>query len=94
MPVSIAVSLACGVTVLARDCTEARVYAGQDSFYYNTAEDAAAILRSMTRWDDAEWKRRAASNADLAYSQYADDVVLPHILEDWTQLVAARGEAT
>ena len=47
--VSIAEALACGATVLARDCTEARVYAGPDSFYYSTAEDAAAILRSMTR---------------------------------------------
>jgi glycosyltransferase involved in cell wall biosynthesis len=90
MPVSIAEALACGTTVLARDCVEARSYAGPDSFYYNTAEDAAAILRNMTGWDDAEWKRRATSNANFAYSQYADDVVLPHVLEDWRQLVVPR----
>ena len=90
MPVSIAEALACGATVIARDCAEARSYAGPDSLYYNTAEDAASILRSMTDWDDAEWKRRATSNADLAFSQYADDVVLPPILEDWKQLVATR----
>jgi glycosyltransferase involved in cell wall biosynthesis len=93
MPVSIAEALACGAIVLARDCAEARNYAGPNSLYYNTAEEAATILRSMTDWDDAEWKHRATSNADFAYRQYADDVVLPHILEDWRRLVAAR-EAT
>jgi glycosyltransferase involved in cell wall biosynthesis len=94
MPVSIAEALAAGATVLARDCEEARAYAGPDSLYYNTAEEAAALLRSMADWDDAEWKRRANSNADFAYSQYADDMVLPHILEDWRRLVAERSEAT
>ena len=94
MPVSIAEALACGATVLARDCEEARTYAGPLSLYYDTAEEAAVILRSMTEWDDAEWKRRATGSADLAFRQYADDIVLPLILEDWKQLVAARRYAT
>lgn len=88
MPVSIAESLACGAIPLVRDCLEARAYAGPDSLYYETPEEAAGILRDLLDWSDEEWRARSTRNADYAYAHYADDVVLPAILDDWLSLVA------
>ena len=92
MPVSVIESLACGAVVIERDCPEARSYAGPNSLYYTTAAEAAALLREMTTWDEREWTRRSSANAEKAYTHYADEVVLPLILEDWKQMLGLRSE--
>lgn len=92
MPVSLAESLACGAVTLVRDCAEAQAYAGP-ALYFNTREEAAALLKAMLDWPDEEWNLRSARNADFAYAHYADEVVLQPILDDWRQLAGLNGQS-
>jgi glycosyltransferase involved in cell wall biosynthesis len=86
MPISIAESMACGAVPLVRDCDPGRSYAGNGAEYYTTQDDAVAILKKMLDWPPAEWSARSAMNADHAFRNYADTVVLRHILDDWQSI--------
>jgi hypothetical protein len=88
MPISIAEPLACGAVAIGRHCPEARAYAGPDALYYNTLDEAPALLQEMRGWTDQQWNTRAAGRADFADAYYADDVVLPRILSDWQQIAS------
>lgn len=89
MPISIAEALATGSTVLIRDSMEAREYAGDAAFYYSTPEEAAAIINSLSAMSD-EAKRLQRERAIAQAQLYTTDAVLPRLLHDWEELLAAR----
>jgi glycosyltransferase involved in cell wall biosynthesis len=89
MPISIAEALACGAIVLARDHPDVRAYAGPHARYYRDAEGASALLGDMLDWDDDAWALRGVAGTDFAYSRYADDVVLPGLVDEWRHILAA-----
>jgi glycosyltransferase involved in cell wall biosynthesis len=85
MPVSIIESLACGALVLARDCPEARDYAGPHSLYYSTADEAAALINATCGWSKSAWQEQARQSVAFA-QRYADDAVLAAITDDWREI--------
>jgi glycosyltransferase involved in cell wall biosynthesis len=94
MPISIAESLACGGIPIARDCPAARTYAGTGALYYDTEDEAVAHLQSMLAWTEQQWELRSQANAAFARNNYADDALLPWMLEDWRTLAAERDGQT
>jgi len=90
MPISIAEAMGCGAVPLVRDCDAARAYAGTAAEYYQTPEDAAAILKEMLDWSPEQWKERSSRSAQHAYRNYADGLVLPDILADWQAIKTDR----
>ena len=86
---SIAEAMACGVVPILRDSPASRAYAGDCGLYYDSVEDAVRVLDTIADWGDATLNARAVACADHAYANYADEVVLPTILDDWRSLVGA-----
>lgn len=94
MPVSIAESMACGAIPIVRDSAAGRAYAGHDALYYDDAGGALTSLDLLAGLSDGDFDARSVGCAEHAYSAYADEVVLPVILDDWMSLVGAPHPAT
>ncbi|MES2972795.1 MAG: glycosyltransferase [Pseudomonadota bacterium] len=90
MPISIAEALACGSVPVVRNDPVARNYAGAGALFYDTEDEVVEHLHRMLSWTPAHWEERAQVNARFARSRYADDVVLPLILENWRDILHAR----
>jgi hypothetical protein len=87
MPVSIAEAMACGAIPIVRESPASRSYAGESALYYDTMDDAARLLVTLDALTDVDFNARSVACADFAYANYADEVVLPTILDDWSAIV-------
>jgi hypothetical protein len=89
MPISIAEALATGSVVLIRDSMPAREYAGDAAFYYQSAEEAAQIVKMIAAWSP-EIRLRQRERAIMQAQFYRADVVLPRLIHDWEEIAAQR----
>jgi len=89
MPVSIAEAMACGAVPIVRESPAARSYAGESALYYDTMDDAARLLLMLDGLSDVDLNARSVACAEFAYANYADEVVLPTILDDWSAIVGS-----
>lgn len=89
MPISIAEALASGCYVLARRCPAAAAYLGSSDQLYDSAAEAAALIRATTAWSQAQWQQLRLCAVDRAYGNFADTVVLAAMLDDWLDLTCA-----
>ena len=87
MPVSIAEAMACGAVPIVRESPAARSYAGESALYYDTVDDAARLLVMMDGLSDIDFNARSVACTEFAWANYADEVVLPTILDDWSAIV-------
>jgi glycosyltransferase involved in cell wall biosynthesis len=94
MPVSIIESMACGAVPILRDSAAGRAFAGGDALYYDDVSGAVTALERLAEMSDNDFNERSVRCAEYAYSAYADEVVLPVILDDWTSIVAGARSAT
>ncbi|MGH8897003.1 MAG: hypothetical protein ACRDZ4_08290 [Egibacteraceae bacterium] len=87
MPVSVAEAMGAGCLILARDCAEARAYAGDAALYFGDDAGAISLLRDVAAWTTAQ--REAAQARALAQARkYAAPVVLQKIKDEWKALLA------
>jgi glycosyltransferase involved in cell wall biosynthesis len=85
MPISIAEALATGSYVLAPDVPAARSYIGEAGAFYRNPEEAANLIQTTRTWTDADWGRISQTAIQRA-ACFRDDVVLPHLIQDWRTL--------
>jgi len=89
MPISVAESLATGALVLARRSAAAREYLTDAGELYDTAADAARIIKSTMAWSMEKCAAAGAAAAERAKA-FADSAVLPRIVADWKVIKEGR----
>jgi len=89
MPISIAEAMATGCTLVARRCPEAEAYVGGAGRCYDTAAEAAAVIRETLAWTDERWRQARLASIERAYGHFTDAVALRPLLDDWLRLAGA-----
>lgn len=90
MPVSIAEAMAAGCLVLCRPCEGSRICLGEAGIFYDTAEQAAAIVRDTAQWPDHRWEDVQWRAVEHAYEHHNDLDACAVIREDWQRLARQR----
>lgn len=85
MPISIAEAMATGSYVLSLDVPPARSFIAEAGAFYKTPEEAATLIQGTRQWTPETWERISGAAIRRA-SCFRDDVVLPHLVEDWRTL--------
>jgi GT2 family glycosyltransferase/glycosyltransferase involved in cell wall biosynthesis len=86
MPISIAEAMATGCWVIARRCPEAEAYVGDAGAFYETEDEAAGLIAQSASWPEEEWRNVRRRSVERAFGQFAADVVLRPLLDDWVRL--------
>jgi glycosyltransferase involved in cell wall biosynthesis len=86
MPISIAEAMATGSYVLSLDVPPARGYIAEAGAFYKDPEEAARLIQETRRWSDETWEGMSSVAIQRA-SCFRDDVVLPHLIQDWRSIV-------
>ena len=86
MPISIAEAMATGCTLVARRCPEAEAYVGGAGRCYDTAAEAAALIRDTLGWNDERWRQARLGSIERAYGHFTDAVAIRPLLDDWLRL--------
>lgn len=89
MPISICEAMATGAHVLVRRHPTFADYVAHAGTLYDSPEEAAAIIQQSATWADSQWEEVQTAAVERAYTQFADEVVLRPMLQDW--VAAARG---
>lgn len=86
MPISIAEAMATGSYVLSLDVPPARGYIAEAGAFYKDPEEAARLIQETRRWTSETWEGMSGVAIQRA-SCFRDDVVLPHLIQDWRSIV-------
>ncbi|MDX2034127.1 MAG: glycosyltransferase [Blastocatellia bacterium] len=86
MSISIAEALATGAYVIARRMPEVEIYLDGAGAVYETAEEAAALIRRTTAWNDRDWERASVRSLDRAWSSFVSDDLIQPIVDCWAGL--------
>ena len=92
MPMSIIEAMASGAIVLLPDAPATRRLGAPGALYYAGVDGAVSLLADIQKWTDDEWRSRSNVNSEHAYRWYADEIVLPKIVEDWLALSVGKSE--
>lgn len=87
MPISIAEAMATGCYVLVRNLPGAREYIGPGGHLYDTAEDAAVLIRLAQQWYPGQWREQQRRSVEHACARHADVEVLRPLLQRWISVV-------
>ncbi len=87
---AIGAAMATGAYVIARRCAEAEWYVRRVGALYEDADEAAALIAATESWGAAEWALAWRRSVDRAFRQFADEVVLPPLLDAWFSIVGER----
>jgi len=90
MPTSIAEAMATGGHILVRDRGPLVEYVGDAGRAYRDMDHAAALIRASARWSDDEWHRAWLRSVNRSFSNFADELVLRPLFEDWCDILAER----
>ena len=89
MPVSIAEAMATGSYIIGRRCPGALAYIQNAGQFYETAEEAAALVRQTEHWSDEQWRQAYVRSIDHAYSNFISTEVLAQMVADWRQIACS-----
>jgi cell pole-organizing protein PopZ len=53
-------------------------------------DHAAALIRASARWSDDEWHRAFLRSVNRSFSNFADELALRPMFEDWCDILAER----
>lgn len=82
MPISIAEAMASGLVVIARDRPGAREYIGEAGMFYESVEEATALVETALECRVADLE--AIRNIAMRQARkFRSDVVLPRLVDDW-----------
>lgn len=91
MPTSIAEAMATGGHILVRrDRGPLVEYVGDAGRAYRDMDHAAALIRASARWSDDEWHRAFLRSVNRSFSNFADELALRPMFEDWCDILAER----
>jgi glycosyltransferase involved in cell wall biosynthesis len=101
MPISISEAMATGSYVIGRRCLGALAYIQEAGRCYDTAEEAAALIRQTESWSDEQWRQAYLRSLERAYSSFVSTEVLKQLVADWYTITgktncsaeSARGSA-
>ncbi|MGH9840440.1 MAG: glycosyltransferase [Blastocatellia bacterium] len=86
MPMSIAEAMASGCYVIGRERPGSAEYIGDAGKLYNSAEEAAALVRETEGWTDRRWNDAFVKSVDRAYANFVSDKVIEPIVADWRRI--------
>ncbi len=86
MPMSIAEAMASGCYVIGRNRPGSSEYIGEAGKLYDTAEEAAALLRETESWNQRQWNEAFVKSVDRAYANFVSDKVIEPIVADWRRI--------
>lgn len=90
MPMSIAEALATGAWTIVRRCEAGREYVGDAGSTYDTAAEAAQLVRESADWPESRWQAVAAAAIERAYERHGDTFTLAPIVDHWRAIVRGR----
>jgi glycosyltransferase involved in cell wall biosynthesis len=90
LPTAIAEAMATGGHILVRDRGPLVEYVGDAGRAYRDVNHAAALIRACARWSDDEWHRAFLRSVNRSFSNFADELALRPLFEDWCDLLAER----
>jgi glycosyltransferase involved in cell wall biosynthesis len=88
MPTSIAEAMATGGHILVRDRGALVEYVGDAGRAYRDMDHAAALIRASAKWSDDEWHRALLRSVNRSFSNFADELALRPLFEDWCNILA------
>ena len=91
MPISISEAMATGSYIIARRCPGAVAYIQDAGQFYETAEEAADLIRQTEKWSDEQWHRAYLRSIDRAYSNFVSTEALTQIVADWHEILKKNG---
>ena len=94
MPISIAEAMATGAFTLVRNLPGAASYVGPVGGVYESADQAASLIRQSARWYEEQWRDVRRRTVEHAYQNHADIHVLRPLLDDWLQVRHAGIDAS
>jgi hypothetical protein len=53
-------------------------------------DHAAELIRASARWSDDQWQRAWLRSVNRAFSNFADELVLRPLFEDWCEILGER----
>jgi cell pole-organizing protein PopZ len=65
-------------------------YVGDAGRAYRDMDHAAALIRASARWSDDEWHRAFLRSVNRSFSNFADELALRPMFEDWCDILAER----
>jgi glycosyltransferase involved in cell wall biosynthesis len=86
MPISIAEAMASGCYLVGRNRPGGSEYIGEAGRLYDTAEEAAALVRETEGWSEREWNNAFVKSVDRAYAHFVSDKVIEPIVADWRRI--------
>lgn len=93
MPVSISEAMATGSCIIARRCPGAVDYIQEAGYFYDTPEEAAALIDQTARWTDQQWRQCHRRSIERAYSSFASTEILQSIVADWRRITGKNSGA-
>ncbi len=91
MPISIAEAMATGAHVLVRDLPPLISYVGPAGSGYRNAEHAAELIAETAAWTETKWKQAWTRSVDRAFMNYADELVLLPLFDEWCAIAGEQG---
>lgn len=85
-PISVIEAMACGTVPLLRRHKSTNFYTDNTVLYYETAQDASAILLNMLDWGEDQWRVHAERCINYAHQNHNENAVLTPMLDDWNRL--------
>lgn len=86
MPISISEALATGSYVLGRRCPGAQTYLQEAGQFYESAEEAAALIQQTAHWDEEQWQQTHLRALERAYGSFVSTDALQQLVADWHEL--------
>ncbi len=86
MPISICEAMATGSYVIGRRCQATVAYIQDAGAFYETAEEAAALIRQTDGWSEEQWRQAQIRSLDRAYGSFVSTEVLEQVVADWRTL--------
>ncbi|MFN0112621.1 MAG: glycosyltransferase [Blastocatellia bacterium] len=96
MPISICEAMATGSYIIGRRCPGSPEYIGDVGAYYDSPEEAAALINQTLRWPEEQWNLIFRKSVNRAYQEFVHTENIKPIIADWEEFAGQnfRGDSS
>lgn len=90
MPISICEAMATGSYIIGRRYPGSPEYIGDVGAYYDSPEEAAALINETLRWPEEQWNLVFKNSVNRAYQEFVHTENVKLIIADWEEFAGQK----
>lgn len=90
MPISICEAMATGSYILGRRCPGSPEYIGDAGAFYDTPEEAAALIKATQSWNEEQWNQAYKRSVNRAYRDFINTENVQSLIADWEEFSSQK----